>query len=183
MQNDTHNPRPESREAFTLLEMVVVLAILVVLTGVAGTVFFGQRAETEKDRARADLQIIQQGLEAYRARFGSYPKLPDDYSNYDDISEPEEYLLNALCGQIGPEHDDLSEASIPPMVNYSLLTFRAKDLPLTEIKKNSIIDPWDNAYEYEYSPDEESWVIFGYTLRSYGPNGIREDLGDDILAE
>lgn len=171
------------KKAFTLIEVMVVLAILVVLGAVGGAFFFGQRAAAKEDRARADLQVVQLGLEAYRSRFGDYPRVPDSFASFDEIGNASEYLLNALNGQIGPNHDDLSDADIPPMLNNSLLTFAEVELPLTHIRKNHIVDPWGNAYLYDSKPKREGdlKLLFGYELKSLGPDG--EEGTDDIFAK
>ncbi|MDQ8187567.1 prepilin-type N-terminal cleavage/methylation domain-containing protein [Pelagicoccus sp. SDUM812002] len=169
------------KQAFTLLEMVTVMAILALLMGVSAFMFFGQKDAAREDRARADIQIIQQGLEAYKARFGDYPRVPDTYPN--GITSNSEYLLNALCGQIGPTGDIISGTGIPVMLNTSPLTYSNPGLPLSAVQANSIIDPWGSEYEYDYKPDDNTWEFFGYELRSYGPNGKRDTGVDDLLAE
>lgn len=175
-------PLVPAKKAFTLIEVMVVLAILVVLGAIGGAFFFGQRAGAKEDRARADLQVIQLGLEAYRARFGDYPKVPTDFSSFAEIDDASEYLLNALNGRIGPNHDELSSTTIPSMLNNSLLTFAEVELPLTQIKKNHIVDPWGNAYLYDSDPvrESDSKLIFGYELKSLGPDG--KEGTDDIFA-
>ncbi len=174
--------RSEAEAAFTLIEVTAVIAILTVLMAISGMVFFAQGGHAKRDRARADIQVIQQALEAYKARFGDYPKIPASYPDQ-KITSNAEYLLNALCGQIGPAHDIVSGSGIPSMLNTSLLVYAAPGLPLSGVQKNSILDPWGNAYSYDYTPDDPAWEIFGYTLRSFGPNGEKENPGDDILAE
>lgn len=174
------NPPP--RRGFTLLEMVTVMAILALLAGLSSFVFFGQKDVARGDRARADMQIIQQGLEAYKARFGDYPKRPASGSDTDDLSDSQ-YLLNALCGQIGPAGHDISGQGFPVMLNTSVLEFSEPGLPLSGIQANSIVDPWGTEYEYDYRPDSDSWDIFGYTLRSAGPDRDFSTEGDNIVAQ
>ena len=170
------------RHGFTLLELMVVTAIIAILVSVGSVAFLSQRGAAKEDRARADLQVIQQGLEAYKARFGDYPKIPDIYPD-PKITTEEEYLLNALCGQIGPIGEVISGAGIPAMLNTSLLTYAKPGLPLSDLQKNSIVDPWGTDYDYDYRPDDGSWKIFGYELRSAGPDKSLDTEEDNIEAQ
>lgn len=171
------------RAAFTLMELGAVLGILGILLAVGGSVFFGQREEARKDRARAELQVIQQGLEAYKARFGDYPQIPAGYAGLEPVSTPAAYLLNALCGQIGPAHDVISGSGIPVMLNTSVLSFAGAALPYASRQDTEIIDPWGTPYRYDSEPlNSDGVLLFGYILGSAGPDETF-DTGDDIVAE
>lgn len=63
------------RRGFTLTELLVVIGIIVVLLGLAGSM--ATRAWRNADRARtaADLAAIGTALEAYRQDFGDYPSV------------------------------------------------------------------------------------------------------------
>ncbi|MBD5779710.1 type II secretion system protein GspG [Pelagicoccus sp. NFK12] len=182
MNSFPESPVTRLQQGFTLLELLVVTAIVAILVSIGGTVFFSQRNTAKFDRAEADLQVIQQGLEAYKARFGRYPEMPETFSNA-TISTEEEYLLNALCGQIGPSGDIISGSGIPVMLNTSLLSYGKAGLPLSGVQKNSIIDPWGKAYQYDPEPKNESDdLLFGYELSSAGPDGSF-GTEDDIVAQ
>lgn len=69
--------RRVQRGAFTLLEVLVVVAIIVMLAGVG--VYYGlQRYEEAKyDRARADVKALSQQVEIYKLKNGDYPATMD----------------------------------------------------------------------------------------------------------
>ncbi|MDQ8182459.1 prepilin-type N-terminal cleavage/methylation domain-containing protein [Pelagicoccus sp. SDUM812005] len=172
--------RPE--QGFTLLELMVVAAIIAILVSIGSVTFFSQRGEAKKDRARADLQVIQQGLEAYRARFGDYPRYPDNFPA--GIASEEAYLLNALCGQIGPAGHKISGSGIPVMLNTSLLSYSNPGLPFSGLQENAIVDPWGKTYEYDDEPkNADDELLFGYILRSAGPDGEFNTEEDNIVAQ
>lgn len=70
--------RPEARRtpraAFTLMEMLVVVAILVVLAGAAVPIYLNYLDNAKRDRAKVDVQTLQQAVEAYKTEHGSYPQ-------------------------------------------------------------------------------------------------------------
>jgi len=178
---------PPNSSGFTLFEIVVVLAILSILVTVSLGLLLDGRTDSLEARAKADIQVIQQGLEAYKGRFGDYPQIPDDYGGLGAATTPEYYLLNALFGRIGPTHQAIS--GVPVMLNPSILEFANRDLPLKDeavpsdaLKANAILDPWGNAYVYDYRPQDSEWQLFGYTLLSLGVDGSA-GTSDDIEAE
>ena len=174
---------PRRTAGLTLIEMMVVLFIMAVLAGIGFTMVPRLKQKGYEDRAAADLLVIQQGLEAYRAKFGDYPRtsaLPGD------ISDSNMYLFNALNGRIGPAGDLID---IRPMLNNALLTLEISELPHIvdeELKTapNRVLDPWGNAYLYDYRPRADNWDRFGYVLYSTGGDG-QDDEGkeDDIVAK
>lgn len=166
---------------FTLFELVSVLAILAVLATVSAVALNSYRAKAKEDRAKSDLQVIQVGLEAYRARFGDYPRLPVfGEGNFEALSNSNAYLFNALNGRLGPSHDLIN---VPSMLNNSVLTFSQEGLPLSGLRDMEILDPWENPYVYDDEPKNASdQELFGYRLWSYGPDGVN-GTKDDIEAE
>src|SRR3954471_13378632 len=67
--------RAASCRAFTLVEMLVVIWIILVVIGLAAPMIM--RAWRSGDRAATynDLQVIAAGLEAYRTDHGEYPRV------------------------------------------------------------------------------------------------------------
>jgi general secretion pathway protein G len=68
----TLNPRSRRRVAFTLMEVLVVVAILVVLAGIGIGVFY--YLDTAKERvAQAQINSIETAVEGYKMLNGGYP--------------------------------------------------------------------------------------------------------------
>ena len=61
------------RSAFTLMEMLVVVAILVVLAGAAVPIYMRYLNEAKKDRARIDVKTLTEIVESYRIKYNDYP--------------------------------------------------------------------------------------------------------------
>jgi general secretion pathway protein G len=58
---------------FTLLELLIVLAIIGLLVGYVGPRFFGQLEQSEIKVARAQIRGLEQALEQYRIDVGRFP--------------------------------------------------------------------------------------------------------------
>lgn len=59
--------------AFTLIEMLIVMGIISVLAAVSLFALEGSRESARDARRRADLETIRSGLELYRSDCGEYP--------------------------------------------------------------------------------------------------------------
>jgi len=62
-----------ARVGFTLLELLVVVAIIGLLAGYVGPRYFGQLGKAEVKAARAQMDGIAKALDAYRLDVGRYP--------------------------------------------------------------------------------------------------------------
>ncbi len=56
------------RHAFTLMEMLVVVAIIVALAGIGGFFFIGQLGQSQKDIAITQMKSLTQACEMYELR-------------------------------------------------------------------------------------------------------------------
>lgn len=61
------------RRGFTLIEMLVVVAIIAVLAGIVLTGVAGFQARGRDSKRVADLRVIQNYIELYNAKWGHYP--------------------------------------------------------------------------------------------------------------
>src|SRR5207302_9763382 len=106
-----HPPRVDHRAAFTLLEVLIVAAIIVVLAG-ASTLYYMRFLEDSKiSRAKADVKTIEKAAEAYEINNGQRPDSlqqlispPDGrqpYIEQDQIKDPrgKDYQYDASGGR------------------------------------------------------------------------------------
>lgn len=65
--------RPNRKGGFTLVEVIVVIAVILLLTGIAVPMIGGYIADGRKARARADVKAIATGLFAFYKDVASWP--------------------------------------------------------------------------------------------------------------
>jgi prepilin-type N-terminal cleavage/methylation domain-containing protein len=70
----TSRPRPPAR-AFTLVELLMVVVIILILAGVLLTAVFGVIKGSKSANIEAQLNSIAQGVEAFNLDFNAYPPL------------------------------------------------------------------------------------------------------------
>jgi general secretion pathway protein G len=61
------------RRAFTLIEVMIVIAIILALSGLVGVALFRQRDSAKVDLARTDMNSLRNGLDLFRLDFDRYP--------------------------------------------------------------------------------------------------------------
>ena len=168
------------RTGFTLIELLVVVSILGILIGIifvaASCVMDGQT----RKRAKAEIKMLEIGVEEYRRVFGHYPICKSK------ICSANEVLFMALAGL----HGDVGPLSprLKPFLNFSHLNidknkFDPVELKLkethdptadtllfvkTELKNLAFLDPWNNEYVYEHSREDG---LSEFRVRSLGPDG------------
>jgi len=62
-----------TRSAFTLLEVLVVVAIIVMLAGVGGFYFLQRYQEAQVSRAKSDVRLLAGQIDTYFLKTGQYP--------------------------------------------------------------------------------------------------------------
>ena len=67
------NATPRRHTGFTLLELLVVILIIGLLTGIVAPRFLGQIGRSEITAARAQLDAFDKALQAYRVDTGRFP--------------------------------------------------------------------------------------------------------------
>ena len=143
------------QRAFTLLELVTVIAIIAMLTGLA--IGAGRRASAASHGARAktELAVLAAALENYQRMYGDYPRTDDTA-----------VLLQSLVGHRDALGHLIAARSLIEVARFT--TGESRD-PFTDAAA-VLVDPWDRPYRYSYKT-QEPWNNASYILYSIGPDG------------
>ncbi len=150
--------RPPSRHAFTLIEMITVIAIIAILAGLVLSINSLVQRKAATARTETEIKTLITGCEAYKADNGGYPQTTAtdtldpvasvNPSNYANASLD---LYKALSGDTNANGTiDVAEASNK---NYAPDFFKPARLEGTRV--NGVVtvvqylrDPFGNSYGY-----------------------------------
>jgi len=147
--------RERRDEGFTVLELLLVVAMVAVLSGMMLGAGRYARDSGRAARASAELASLASALESYRLAYGDYPR----------TGQPARFL-QALVGRRGPAGDPISARSLIELGRYRV---GAGGDPLLN-EAAELIDPWGTPYGYAYK-SELPWGNPAYVLYSAGPDG------------
>ncbi len=88
-----HQPQRQARRAFTLMEMLVVVAIIVMLAGIGGYYFVQSYEDSKRSAAKVQTKVLTEACDAYRLSHGTYPASLQTLLQQDEEGGP--YLKSA----------------------------------------------------------------------------------------
>jgi len=195
----------QRRRGFTIIEMLVVIAILAILVGMTVPALLKMKSRGFVTQAKSLIEVLKASLEEYASEYGDYPPTYINPFYEEDINPGIESALAALyTGKGGPfvELEDKYLANLDEDTAETNLTgWVFGDLALREI-----VDPWGNPLIYFHNRDyayaqeitcgaqvmmvdaveNTTTTYYGLTsfqLRSMGPNSVDDGgNGDDITS-
>ncbi len=88
--------------AFTLIELLIVVAIIAILAAIAVPNFLEAQTRSKMSRALADLNSYQTAIEAYSVDHNVYPRMTWGDAPYFDLYEGQGSPLQPIYGTLGP---------------------------------------------------------------------------------
>jgi len=163
--------RQESKRAFTLIELLAVIAIIALLSAITFGIVKGVNERAAIGQAKAELSVLAQALESYKRQYGDYPQVGTSSALESTASATGQSgkFFNSLFGKLGPTLTvvAIDGKSFIEAAKFSLSSSTA--LPTSGNKTavaNAFIDPWGRFYVYAYV---SGWST--YRLLSVGPDG------------
>lgn len=105
------------RQAFTLIELLITVAIIAILAAIAVPNFLEAQTRAKVSRVKADLRTVASAMEMYAVDRSSYPgdAVGPDYRGLKALTTPIAYVTNIF---VDPFHkgykDGYADASLPP---------------------------------------------------------------------
>jgi prepilin-type N-terminal cleavage/methylation domain-containing protein len=162
--------------AFTLIELLTVIAIIGILAAITFGVSRGVNERAAINQARAELSVLASALEAYKRQYGDYPHTGNATNAQGDTASATDgpgILFNALAGKRGPKTDPAVPINGKVFVQFDKLSLQdVAKLPAvtgTVSVENAFLDPWGRRYLYFYKTNN-SWESTSYVLYSVGPD-------------
>lgn len=174
-----HARQISAKRAFTLVELLVVIAVIAILASIIFAVGGGIAERQRADRVRGEMQTIALGLEKFKDRYKDYPWLGNDDADARNAPDLYRSLVGELALKIevtGSTRTISMEAvgGTTPQPFITLEAFTVDDSGAAPV----FVDPWGNPYYYFYkSPgngltQSEAWRRGGFVLLSAGPDGL-----------
>lgn len=190
--------RDRCASAFTLIELLTVIAIIAILSAITLGGIKGAKNRAAIARAKTELAALAGALEDYKRHYGDYPQTGASQpataavAARINVAQAQAILFNALTGVYGPTNFT-TRLNGPALVDIAkfqledptLLTSASFGVPTGSPPQknpvaNSFLDPWGNRYLYYYKaagppgrPAPAGWRAPAYVLYSAGPDGAQ----------
>jgi len=158
------------RRGFTLTELLIVMAILVLLVSLIGPRLLGSKQKADVNAVKTQIGMFQSALERYAVDMNKFPSTEEGLSAL--VAKPGD------AGGSGSASGESSEASGGEAAAGGTAATGTWDGPY--LKTESLPkDPWGNNYAYEYPPTHNKINV--PDIWSWGPDG-QENTEDDIVS-
>jgi general secretion pathway protein G len=192
--------RTTSAKGFTLMELLVVVAIIVVLAGLTVGGLSAMQRNQAKSKATTQIKLLENALEEYKSEMGRYPeRIAGDKTGSNT-------LYRALFYEGYDYNERKGDSDVAPTVtDGTAMRIYLAELDPTSTKQgwsstpggsgdpskpigenNTILDPWGFSYNYLPAVDENGNEDIecnnpDFDLWSNGPDGQKGTSDDDNL--
>ncbi|MCP4172727.1 MAG: prepilin-type N-terminal cleavage/methylation domain-containing protein [Fuerstiella sp.] len=157
------------RRGFTLTELLIVMAILVLLVSLVGPRLLGSKAKADVNSVKTQIGMFQSSLERYAIDMNRFPSSEQGLSAL--VAAPAaDSGESGSGGEDGLELEGDDERSVAGGSNWDGPYIKTETLPK---------DPWGNSYRYEYPATHNKINV--PDIWSFGPDG-QENTDDDVVS-
>jgi type II secretory pathway pseudopilin PulG len=145
--------------AFTLIELIVVIAIIIILAGlILSTVGYVQK-KGARARAETEIAAMSAACESYKADNGVYPTNPDTTTlNAQSDSDPSAAVYKSASVYLYQKLMGVTDANRPPTYSErTYFTFKPNQLSPADqnLAVEFIRDPFGNSYGYSTANQDD----------------------------
>jgi prepilin-type N-terminal cleavage/methylation domain-containing protein len=165
--------------AFTLIELLIVVAIIAILAAIAVPNFLEAQTRAKVSRAAADMRTLETALETYRIDHNAYPYISDDdagewvmpcgfpanRTSPGGLTTPISYITSALCDPFVLDNRDGGSGMLPDgpqLLHYERLGFGFDG-------SGNLYDDDGSGFRAVHVPPDANGGIWG-TCHPGGPN-------------
>ena len=196
---------------FTLVEIVMVVALIAVLTGIAIGGYSYAMGSAKESATKSIIKQVETALENAKAKHGFYPSAASDFNSIDHEDDADRrYLVLTYEGNSDPLEISKAWKLLPttakvdntPTKDYQYMTDLLKSLDLESLREYIVEvvedgktygvlgDAWGTPIVY-YAPYLKSKSKFkhptinqkNFLLRSLGPDSLGKDSDADEVAD
>ena len=154
--------------AFTLIEMLVVIAIIAILIGLAFPVFQSVQNSAKRTQAKNDITQLVTAVNAFYTEYGRYPLTPATSADTTYSAGSTNKLLNELRNVGAAENARGITFITPPDAkdeNKPRSGIASKDVTVSgiAIKGGELVDPWGTPYNVRVDTDYDNFVDNPYS--------------------
>ena len=168
-------PRPSTarRSGFTLTELLIVMAILVLLVSLVGPRLLGSKKKADVNAVKTQIGMFQSALERYAVDMNTFPS--DQHGLQALVAKP-----GGAGDSVDSSADDLGDDLALEDTSGSTGGGNANNWDGPYLKQSTLPkDPWGNSYSYAYPPKRGDSDV--PDIWSFGPDG-KENTEDDIVS-
>lgn len=185
------SPRSLVRRGFTLIEILLVIAVIGILSTLMFSLFKAARNGNNKAKARGEIQGLNMACEVYRKTYGDYPcgsttaktnsaQFRKDF--FDQMAGRKRiYSVNLSSGGNAVQLLNYTDTKLPGGTNRKMKPFLSNGVVTSNDDKSfglddwtkayEFRDPWGNAYDYRYRVlPGDSTPIQNLTTGAYDTN-------------
>ncbi|MBQ6705294.1 MAG: prepilin-type N-terminal cleavage/methylation domain-containing protein [Opitutales bacterium] len=145
----------KNRRAFTLVEILVVIALLIVLASITFALAGPVKNSILTTKAKSQIQKISLALNEFKNKYGEYPmtdggESDEDWAELLIDSVRGDRILVRRGGKLKMAKYNEGRSGAEPLPFLALGEYALDDDSDVENAK-MILDPWENPYQYRYN--------------------------------